>query len=126
MEKSKACFRPCAISSTRECCAALGRVRPSDGEPAFPRDAILCRGRPRSNPAATRGGRREHPCRAPCPARSPDPFEALGVLPRAPHIGVGRADDHRLRLLLQRTYPPPRAAEAHPLVAETLSFLPQP
>src|SRR3954471_4716943 len=32
--------RPCAIISTGECCAELGR-RLSDGEPAFPRITIL-------------------------------------------------------------------------------------
>src|SRR5882762_10175641 len=32
--------RPCAIISTGECCAELGR-RSSDGEPAFPRISIL-------------------------------------------------------------------------------------
>jgi hypothetical protein len=34
---------PCAISSTSECCAELGRERPSNGEPAFPRALNLVR-----------------------------------------------------------------------------------
>src|SRR5438309_11857295 len=50
-ERLKEEFGPCAIISTSECCAELGR-RASDGEPAFPRSL-------KSNPVGSRIARGE-------------------------------------------------------------------